>query len=75
LAIGLAGCYPHGRWLFGLFALLAALQRIECSAHFPSDTLAGAAVACLWCGICFDPRLLGRRLDRFENVARSSEER
>ena len=66
LAIGLSRCYPHGRWLFVLFAVLAAMQRLESSAHFPSDTFAGAALACLCCGVCFDPRLLGKWFDRFE---------
>ena len=66
LAIGLSRYYPQGRWLFALFALLAAFQRIEVSAHFPSDTFAGAALACFCCGACFDTRLLGKWFDRFE---------
>jgi membrane-associated phospholipid phosphatase len=69
LAIVLSRYYPQGRWLFVFFAILAALQRIDSGAHFPSDTLAGAALACFCCGICFDPRLLGKKFDRFEAVA------
>jgi membrane-associated phospholipid phosphatase len=69
LAIGLSRCYPQGRWLFASFAVLAAFQRIQSTAHFPSDTLAGAALACFCCGVCFDPRLLGKRFDRFELAA------
>jgi len=67
LAIGLSTLYPRGRWLFACFAVLAALQRVETLAHYVSDTLAGAAIACLFCGLCFDPRLLGRWFDRWEN--------
>lgn len=69
LAIGLSALYPRGRWLFACFAVLAALQRVETLAHYASDTLAGAAIACLFCGLCFDPRLLGRWFDRWEDNA------
>jgi membrane-associated phospholipid phosphatase len=47
LAIGLSFAYPRGRWLFLVFAILAGLQRVVSGAHFPSDVLAGAAIACL----------------------------
>ncbi|MFO0896312.1 MAG: phosphatase PAP2 family protein [Pirellulales bacterium] len=47
LAVGLATLYPRGRWLFGVFAVLAGCQRIESGAHFPSDVLWGAAVGLL----------------------------
>ena len=67
LAIGLSRLYPRGRWLFACFAVLAALQRVESLAHYLSDTLAGAAIGCLFCGICFDARLLGRWFDRWEH--------
>jgi hypothetical protein len=47
LAIGLAWLYPHGaRWFF-LLALFASLQRICFNAHYLSDTLAAAGLACL----------------------------
>ncbi len=69
LAIGLSALYPRGRWLFVFFAVLAALQRVEATAHYLSDTMAGAAIACLFCGICFDARLLGRWFDRWEAKA------
>lgn len=51
LAIGLSRTYPAGRWLFGLFAALAAMQRISVGAHFVSDTFVGAAVAFAVCGM------------------------
>jgi len=66
LAIGLAWCYPRGRWLFALFAFLAAAQRVESSAHFVSDTFVGAAIACLIAGSCIDPRLCGKWFSRLE---------
>ncbi len=70
LAVGLAYYYPQGRWLFALFAVLAATQRIESGAHYPSDTLAGAALACLVSALCFDPRVLGKWFDRYERIER-----
>lgn len=62
LAAGLALLYPQGRTFFAVLALLAMLQRVHCGAHYPSDTLAGAAVGVLTAAICYDPRLLGRWL-------------
>ena len=47
LAIGLICLYPQGRWLFIALAFLAALQRLQAGAHFPSDVLAAAGIACL----------------------------
>ena len=66
LAFGLAWLYPRGRWLFAAYALLAVMQRIESGAHFSSDTLAGAAIACLVAGACFDQRGLQRLFERWE---------
>lgn len=66
LAIGLSVLYPRGRWLFAVFAVLGWIQRIESSAHYVSDTLAGAAVACLVCAACLDRYGIGRRFDRWE---------
>jgi membrane-associated phospholipid phosphatase len=59
LAIGLTMIYPRGRWLFISGAVLAALQRQAVRAHFTSDTLAGAAIGCLWAAIWLHPRFLG----------------
>jgi len=44
LLAALAWRYPHGRWLFLLFAASAALQRVASAAHFPSDVCFGAAL-------------------------------
>jgi len=52
LAIGLSIVYPRGKYFFATFALMACLQRIVSQAHYPSDVLAGAAIATLCCWIC-----------------------
>jgi len=44
LSVGLFALAPRGRWFFFLPAALVMLQRVESKAHFPSDTLFGAAV-------------------------------
>ncbi|MBI2480375.1 MAG: phosphatase PAP2 family protein [Planctomycetia bacterium] len=46
LAIALGSVYPRGRILFASFALFAAAQRVLFDAHFLSDTLVGAGIAC-----------------------------
>jgi len=69
LAIGLSLLYPRGCWLFACFAVLAAAQRVESCAHYASDTLAGAALACLVWAAFFDRRGLGRWFDGWEAKA------
>ncbi|NMC20303.1 MAG: phosphatase PAP2 family protein [Thermogutta sp.] len=49
LALGFAGVYPHGRWYFGLLAVLACLQRLQSGAHYPSDVLFAAGIAWAFC--------------------------
>lgn len=44
LAIALSAAYPRGRVWFFVMAALVGLQRIQTSAHYPSDVLAGAAI-------------------------------
>lgn len=66
LAVVLGSFYPHARWLFALLAALVLLQRVESGAHFVSDVCAGAALGCLWAGLCIDHRMLGRWFDRLE---------
>ena len=44
LAVALSALYPRGRWLFGLFAVLAGCQRIVSGAHYPSDVCLAAAL-------------------------------
>lgn len=45
LAIGLAYAFPRGRYIFGMLAISACVQRLISGAHFPSDVLAGSAIA------------------------------
>ena len=45
LAIGLSLVFRRGWWIFGMLAVLASVQRIESGAHYPSDVLAGMAIA------------------------------
>lgn len=56
-ALALSYLYPRGRYLFALFALLAVSQRVLFDAHFLSDTLVGAGVACFVAALLRD-RLL-----------------
>lgn len=51
LAIGLSRLYPNARWYFFGLALFAGLQRIFSNAHYPSDILAGGAVAMFTCWV------------------------
>ncbi|MBX7165081.1 MAG: phosphatase PAP2 family protein [Pirellulales bacterium] len=44
LALALALLYPRLKDVFLILAITVGLQRMECGAHFASDTLAGAAV-------------------------------
>ena len=66
LAFGLAWLYPRGRWLFAFFAVLAAAQRVQSSAHFVSDTLAAAAIGCLTAGLVLREHGLGHWFARLE---------
>ncbi len=60
LAVGLAHFYPQGRYYFAFLALMVMLQRVQSGAHYPSDTLAGAALGVTVATMCLDPRLFGR---------------
>jgi membrane-associated phospholipid phosphatase len=51
-AVMLAWVYPRARTMFLAFAGLVAIQRIECTAHFVSDTFVGAAIG-WWIGCWF----------------------
>lgn len=45
LAIGLTQVYPRGKWIFASLAAFACFQRLQSSAHFFSDIMAGAAIS------------------------------
>lgn len=61
LAVVLIRLYPRGRALFAVAATLVMVQRVVVTAHFPSDTLAGAALGILVASLCMpcevDPSL------------------
>lgn len=67
LALALSIFYPRATWWFVVLAALTMLQRIVSRAHYPSDTFAGAAVACLVAALLLHSRWLERRLRRIEN--------
>ena len=75
LAFGLTWLYPRGRWMFACFACLAAAQRVMSFAHFVSDTLAAASIACLVAGFCLRDRGLGRLFTHFERTHDRSPDR
>ncbi len=56
LAISLICIYPAARGLFCVLPLLVAFQRMDSGAHFLSDVLCGAAVACLVAGLALHIR-------------------
>jgi membrane-associated phospholipid phosphatase len=60
LAIALMCIYPAARGLFCVLPLLVAYQRIDSGAHFLSDVLCGAAVACLVAALTLHARWLDR---------------
>jgi membrane-associated phospholipid phosphatase len=66
LAIVLAYYYPRGRWLFPVFAGLAAFERIVTLYHFTSDVFWGAAVGCIFAPLCVYGSGLSRAFDRLE---------
>ena len=47
LALALSWLYPQGSRFFVFLAIMVMVQRVLSSAHFPSDTFAGAAIGIL----------------------------
>jgi membrane-associated phospholipid phosphatase len=66
LALSLSILYPKATGWFIFLAGMAMLQRVESRAHYVSDTLAGAAVACLVTAIFLHSRWLETRLQKLE---------
>ncbi len=64
--LALAAVFPRGRWLFMTLAILVALQRIECGAHYLSDTLFAASLAWLIHLAVFGNGPLGRWFDKLD---------
>ena len=67
LAIGLSYVYPRGRYFFFTIATFAGLQRIIDTQHYPSDVLAGAAIAFLVGSRATGTSPLSRLFTRFED--------
>ena len=68
LAIGMSHVFPRGWKLFWLVAILAASQRVVSLAHWPSDVLAGAAIAFAIAGsLNYRWTWLGLYLEKLEN--------
>jgi membrane-associated phospholipid phosphatase len=66
LTVGLWIVLPRGRWLFATICLGTVVQRLACSAHFPSDIIGGAAFGLLWGYVCLHPKLLGNLFDKMQ---------
>jgi len=73
LAAGLIWLYPQGRLFFIFMAALVAMQRVSYGVHFVSDTLVGAAIACLVASVTLRHGRLAAWFDRFE--ARTTHQR
>ena len=69
LTVGLWIVLPRGRWLFATICLGTVVQRLACSAHFPSDIIGGAAFGLLWGYVCLHPKLLGNLFDKMQPEA------
>lgn len=67
LALSLSIFYPKATWWFIFLAGMAMLQRVESRAHYLSDTLAGAAVACLVTALLLHSKWLERKLRKVES--------
>lgn len=67
LAVGLVWRYPRGKFLFPTLAFFSGMQRVQAQAHYPSDVLWGAAVACLAGAVCIHPDVFGKTFRRLES--------
>ncbi|HVC98781.1 MAG TPA: phosphatase PAP2 family protein, partial [Pirellulales bacterium] len=65
-ALLLSCLYPHARRLFIALAVLVALQRLQCGAHFLSDICGGAAVGWFVTVASFRFAPFTRLMDRLE---------
>lgn len=66
LAIAFSWLYPRGRWLFACLTVMVALQRINGTAHYLSDTLFGAALGSLFAPLCLPGGMLAPLFERIE---------
>jgi undecaprenyl-diphosphatase len=73
LAIACAKLYPRASWFFVLLVCLCGLQRLESSAHFLSDVLAGAALG-VTSALFWELPSLQRWFDRWESTKSIADE-
>jgi membrane-associated phospholipid phosphatase len=66
--LALSTVFPRGRWLFATLAALVALQRIECGAHYLSDTLFAASLAYAVHLAVFGNGPIGRSFGKLEST-------
>jgi membrane-associated phospholipid phosphatase len=67
--LALWAIFPRGCWLFTTLAALVALQRIECGAHYLSDTLFAASLAYAVHVAVFGDGPLGRWFNKLETMS------
>ncbi len=70
MMLSLMWLYPRGRYLFPLFAVLAACQRVQSQAHFVSDVFFGAALGYIVALLVLSSRT-DRWFKRWEKVGNS----
>jgi membrane-associated phospholipid phosphatase len=70
LAMVLIWLYPQGRRLFPTLAVLVALQRLACGAHYLSDVLTGAALGIVVGLLFLKSTPLADRFARWESRSR-----
>ena len=69
LAIGLSYVFPRGKYFFGILAVIACFQRLTSGAHFPSDVLAGSAIAFLSSALLISLPRIGQVLCEDEDAS------
>ena len=67
--LALSAVFPRGSWLFAVLAALVALQRIECGAHYLSDTLFAASLAYVVHVAVFGNGPIGRWFNKLESTS------
>lgn len=73
LAVVLYHLYPQGRRFFAALVVLVMAQRVVSAAHFPGDTLAGAALGLFCAALCM-PAERSKTPDVSKTIAESPED-
>ncbi|WP_254510622.1 phosphatase PAP2 family protein [Anatilimnocola floriformis] len=66
LALALSTLYPKATLWFIFLAGMTMLQRVESRAHYPSDTFAGAALACFITAVLLHSNWLQSKFNKLE---------